>query len=143
MAYKKQKTRAVAKTLLIYGEGKTEQTFCLFLKEILVERNSGVSVTIESGTGGGPKELIKKVKGELERRGFDNCVVMMDTDLPWPDPLPKKTNGTRIHYVGSDPCIEGVFLKLLNDPKYHSSQYSSKKCKSLFHKKYFAMTTEN
>ena len=92
-------------------------------------------VTIDSGNGGGPEQLIKKVKGKLERRGFDNCVVMMDTDLPWPE-LPKKTNGTRIHYVGSDPCIEGVFLKLLNDPNFHSVQHSCQKCKHFFHKKY-------
>lgn len=136
MARRKRNVRSVAKTLLIYGEGKTERAFCLFLKDLLVKRNSGVKMTIGAGNGGGPIELMRKVQGKLERMDFDNCVVLMDTDLPWPKSLPKRVNKTRIHYAGAIPCIEGLFLKLLNDPKYHSVQHSSQKCKRHFHKKY-------
>ncbi len=100
------------------------------------DKYSGVKVTIDAGNGGGPIELMRKVQGKLERMDFDNCVVLMDTDLPWPKSLPKRVNKTRIHYAGAIPCIEGLFLKLLNDPKYHSVQHSSQKCKRRFHKKY-------
>ncbi len=136
MAQRKRNVRAVAKTLLIYGEGKTEKAFCLFLKQLFVKRNSGVRITVDSGNGGGPVELIRKLKGKLERRAFDDCIVMMDTDLPWHDNFPKNINKTHIHYVGAKPCIEGMFLNLLSDSKFHLVRHSSAKCKRLFHKNY-------
>jgi len=136
MARTKHLDRSAAKTLLIFGEGKTERAFTGFLKKVFVERNSGVRITIDYGNGGSPTELLKKVRGKLQRRSFDDCVVMMDTDLPWPASRPPKINKTRIHYVGSKPCIEGTFLKLLNDPNYQGMQGSSAKCKRYFHKNY-------
>jgi len=136
MARRRSNTRVVAKTLLIYVEGKTEKAFCLFLKQLFVQRNSGVRITVNAGNGGGPLELIRKLRGKLERRAFNNCIVLMDTDLPWPDDLPGEINKTSIYYVGSNPCIEGLFLKLLNDREYHKLQYSSGKCKRYFHDNY-------
>ena len=136
MVQSKPKIHSARRTLLIYGEGQTERVFANFLKNVFVKRNSGVRITIDSGNGGGPAELMKKVSGKLKQRSFDDCVVMMDTDLPWPKSLPKRVNKTQIHYAGAIPCIEGLFLKLLNDPKYHSMQHSSQKCKRHFHRKY-------
>jgi len=86
MVHNRRKFLSVARTLLIHGGGKTEKVFANFLKNLFVERNCGVRITIDSRNGGSPAELIKKVSGKLERRSFDDCVVMMDTDLPLPAP---------------------------------------------------------
>lgn len=136
MGGERRKQRKTFKTLLIFGEGKTEGAFTNFIKDLFVGRDCGLRVSVDSGKGGDPASVLKSLCKKLHRITFNDCVVLMDKDRPWPDCPPKKINKTKITYIATLPCIEGLFLRLLNDKKCCPDRRNSRICEKHFHQNY-------
>lgn len=84
---------------------------------------------MSSDSGGGPVNVLREAKRTLNTGSYDRCIILIDTDLPWPDPLTKKLCGVDAIYLGCSPCLEGYLLRLLgkNIPSL------SKDCKQAFY----------
>lgn len=125
--------RYVKVTVFAFGEAETEKAF---LKHIRVSygRNTGISVRVDCGNGGGPEAII-----DLSiRRGnglFDRYFILLDTDIPWSDTAINKAKKGNHELIPATPCIEGFLLSLL-EPKIDLSVLTSTQCKKMFEQKY-------
>src|SRR5262245_39848392 len=73
----KKKRRAASRTLLVFGEGLTEELFLKYLKKIY-SYNTNVAVTVKKGKGGTAVDVVvdsDKIPGDFERK-----VVVLDND---------------------------------------------------------------
>jgi len=69
--------RCIKKTILIYGEGLTESIFLKYLRS-LYSSDSGVSITIRAGRGGGVRSIVIDAAKEFAQ--LDRRVVVVDCD---------------------------------------------------------------
>lgn len=122
---KASKRKIVKKTVIIVGEGLTEKAFLEYLRQFYIKRNSGISVKIQAATGGSPESILKYINGIIEQFDYDSKAILMDTDKEWSLLLRKKAQQKKIKLIGSQPCIEGLILEILE----HNVPYESKSCK--------------
>ncbi len=114
-------------TLLIVGEGATEEAFLKHLRSLYCADRQGPRVTIKNAYGKGPENVLQVAIRELRRAAdYDQVAVLMDTDIPWTAQLHKKAREHDIQLLGCSPCIEGLFLRLL-DKKVPDSSTACKK----------------
>lgn len=71
----------------------------------------------------------------MKQREYDVCVIVMDTDRPWPSSLPKRIGRTRMVYADATPCLEGLLLQIIGHGGY-SMQTSTDSCKRLVYDTY-------
>lgn len=138
---RKKEINCVKTTILIVGEGPTEKAFLQYLKELYISRDAPFSIKIESGCGGSPNSVIQKAIRLRGSRAYDKCFVLVDTDKPLtPDlKLQKRMHQKpRIEILGATPCIEGLFLAILQHPRFSPSKTASDSCKYEFEKNYIA-----
>jgi len=109
-------TRRIRPTLFLIGEGGTEVAFLKYLRSVYCKDNAGVEVTIKNANGKGPTYIINKAVKLTRNIDYDCRVVLLDTDVPWTDKDKKLAKKKEINLVGSSPCIEGLFLLILNKP---------------------------
>ena len=126
--------RKAQKTLLFVGEGPTEKAFLDYLKELYHQRWSGISIKNKSADGGSPDDIIRKAVKWVQFESYDNGCVLLDADIPIPEPSRKKASQKGINLYIPSPCIEGLFLKILGDFSHINPDTQS--CKSEFHRKY-------
>lgn len=124
---KKKIIRKVKKTLLAVGEGVSEKAFLLHLKSIYSTGDPKISVVTAGGKG--PKHVISHALSCLKCDGYDYCIVLLDTDLPWPQKLVRLARSKGIVLVGAVPCLEGTLLDILSMAKAQTNNG----CKSLLH----------
>jgi hypothetical protein len=109
------KTRRVRRTLLVVGEGQTETAFLGFLRSLYCADNDGVGVTIRNAKGRGPSNVIGYAVKIGKRNDFDRCVALLDTDIPWKAEDERMAKRYAIRLIGSNPCVEGLFLSILGE----------------------------
>lgn len=119
---KASKRKRVKKTVIIVGEGPTEKAFLEYLGQFYIKRNSGISVKIQAATGGSPECILSKT---IKLEQYDSKAILMDTDKEWSPSLIKKAQQKKIKLIGSQPCIEGLILEILE----RNVPYESKNCK--------------
>lgn len=124
---KKKSVRKLKKTLLAVGEGSSEKAFLLHLKSIY--STGDPKVTVVTAGGKGPNNVINHAIACMRCDGYDECVVLLDTDIPWPPKLVKQAEAKGIRLVGSDPCLEGFLLDILSRRKSNTNDG----CKELLH----------
>ena len=120
------------------GEGPTEKAFIRYLSNCFLERESGISVKVESAQGGKPEVIIHFTKKKLRQRAYDLCLILMDGDQPWPEKWRERIAGTKMVYAKAEHCIEGVFLQILEPSGICTGGWDSNKFKSYFHSKYLS-----
>lgn len=134
-------TKNTKVTILIVGEGPTEKAFLQYLKELYILRDDNLSVKVESGTGGSPATIVQKAIRLRASRGYDKCYVLMDADVPLEtdfklaDRMKKRP---RIEVLNATPCIEGLFLAILNQSSFSQASATTDYCKREFETKYMA-----
>lgn len=127
--------RHTKKAVLMVGEGPTEKAFLQYLKELYVTRDDDVAVKIECGAGGLPNCVIQKAKRLCGSMAYDECFVLTDADrLQENDCKIKHTK--KIKVLKATPCIEGLFLAILQHPDFSQVSASSDFCKREFERKY-------
>jgi hypothetical protein len=134
-------TKSTKTTILIVGEGPTEKAFLQYLKELYIMRDNDFAVKIECGTGGAPCSVVQKAIRVRGSRAYDRCYVLFDADRPLEtdhklsDRMNKKP---RIEILRANPCIEGLFLAILQHPGFSQASALSDHCKREFHARYLS-----
>lgn len=130
--YKKKK-RTAKNTVLFFVEGFHEQVFFQFLKG-KYGRNTGVRVSIKNAKGGNPDNMAcKAMRIGLD---YDYIYIIIDGDVLLSDKLRKLVKDSKkTTLVENKPCLETMLLNIL-ESNHNFFNYSSKKCKKEFQKKY-------
>ncbi|MBU0649531.1 MAG: RloB domain-containing protein [Candidatus Omnitrophota bacterium] len=140
-AKKIKSTKYTKTTILIVGEGQTEKAFLQYLKELYVTRESDFVIKVECGSGGGPKGVVQKTVRLRSSRAYDRCFVLVDSDRPLEtdskleERMHKKPP---IEILKSTPCIEGLFLAILQHPNFSQKNALSDNCKREFEINYIS-----
>lgn len=103
----------VRKTVLVVGEGDSEEVFLKHLREIYCVRGGGVTVTVRNAHGKGPENVIAYAARQAAMHAYDKCVALLDTDIFWTDKLKMFACKANIEMIGSVPCFEGLLLTIL------------------------------
>lgn len=121
--------RTVRKTLLIVGEGPDEKAFLGQLKSLYSKRfcreisllqseslysTDSPKITLISANEKGPENIIGEAIAHKRNHGYDKTVVLLDTDIEWKEKIIKQARKKEIVLVGSEPCLEGLLLKILD-----------------------------
>ena len=124
--------RKQKRVILVYCEGLHDHLFVQYLEQIF--SNFGKRITLKKGQGGGLSWMIGKTARHSAE--YDEKYVFLDLDTDKNkaecEDIAQKQN---ITLIWSDPCLEGLFLQILNG---HSQMPDSQKCKSEFRNKYNA-----
>ncbi|BEO46573.1 RloB domain-containing protein [Serratia marcescens] len=126
MAPRKQ-VRKTKPTLLLVGEGFCEKAFLAHLKGMYSLGHIRISICTAKGKG--PDHVIKHALSCKQCDGYDRVAVLLDTDLPWPKETVKKATSKGLLLVGSDPCLEGLLLDILQLAK----EATNNGCKNKLH----------
>lgn len=108
-----KKQRHVRSTLLIVGEGDSEEAFLKHLRSLYCSSGEGVVATVRNAHGKGPENVIDFAKRQARIGEYRKLVALLDTDIPWTDALKKEARKARIVMIGSVPCFEGLLLSIL------------------------------
>ncbi len=133
--------RKTKTAILLVGEGPTERAFLRYIQEVYISRDSGVAVKVECGFGGSPKCVIERAMRLRANREYDGCFVVLDEDrLAEVDDKLRKRMKTRppIVILPVQPCIEGLFLAILNHNNFSQTNAKSDFCKREFERFYLS-----
>lgn len=112
-----RKTRKpVLYTVLMVGEGSTEEAFLRHLKSLYIFRGCGIGLTIRNAHGKGPEHVVDFAIRQRNNAAYDRVMALLDTDDPWLDKTIKCARQKKIQLIGSTPCLEGLLLRILNQP---------------------------
>jgi hypothetical protein len=118
-------------TVLIVGEGASDEAFLKHLKSLYISRTSGVRVKIINAQGGSPDNIVAYTARQIQNVSFNRTIVVMDTDVPWEQKTLNKAKRHKIKLIGSKPCIEGLMLEVLGNPVPDSSYDCKQQMQSL------------
>ena len=104
------------RSVLIVGEGLTEEAFLRHLKSLYITRGCGIGLKIRNAHGKGPDHVVGFSIRQRNNAAYDRVIALLDTDDPWPDKVVKRARQKKIELIGSTPCIEGLLLRILNQP---------------------------
>lgn len=125
-------------TLLIVGEGPIDKAFLKHMKR-LYDGRTGQKVTIYSGDGGSPHDLIVNTKRQYQHAAFDRKFILLDEDVTIPEQDRKTARIAGIKLIVSTPvCLEGMLLSILEKKVPNTN----KRCKNILHPKLSGPPTE-
>lgn len=127
----KPKSRHSKRTVLMIGEGDTEVAFLRHLGKLYNERGCGVACNIRCAHGKGPEYILALPERYSRTIQYDHSVVLLDTDLPWPEALVASARSRRVELLPSRPCIEGLLLDVLDIPKPETCRECKRTIKQL------------
>lgn len=117
-------------TVFGFGEGEAEIVFLKHLQAIYAPPRL-ITVRLRPAGGKSPGYILTKairVRGNVT---YDHSFILLDTDIQWTGALKGKARGAGFELIGSAPCIEGLFLSILNPGVNHAGR-SSSACKKEF-----------
>lgn len=123
-------------TVLAIGEGETEKAFLQFLKGLYNKREDGISIKVNYAGGGDPECVIDHAI-KMNPKNYNRAFVLLDKDLPCRQTYLKKARTNKLELIWCVPCIEGLFLKIL-EPAFDASVKTTADCKRLFEGKYLS-----
>jgi len=107
--------RSVSHTVLLVGEGTTEQAFLRYITSLYISRGCGVGVTIRNARGKGPDHVVDYAIRQCRNAAYDRIVVLLDTDLEMSAAVRRRARTKKVQIIGSTPCIEGLLLAILGE----------------------------
>lgn len=133
VAYQRHKKRIIKKTTLFFGEGLLDSLFLKYLKSIYTSEK--INITIRGGRGGDAKKIVKdciKVFGDFNKRA-----VLLDNDKPVKEVLGarKIAEDNNIIVIENTPCLEALFLSILDKDYENKNTKWFKKEFEKYHKK--------
>lgn len=123
-----RKRRTASHTVLLVGEGKTEQAFLQHLKFLYISRGCGVSVTIRNAHGKGPDHVVDYAIRQCHNAEYNRVLALLDTDLQLSSAVRRRAESKKIRIIGSTPCIEGLLLKILGEHVPATSVECKQRC---------------
>lgn len=103
-----------SRTLLLVGEGRTEEAFLNHVKQIYAPRGCGLRVTITNARGKGALHVVEWTVRQRGVAAYDKVAVLLDTDQDWSDVVAKKARQARIQVLKSEPVFEAMMLRLIH-----------------------------
>ena len=101
------------RTLLIVGEGRTEEAFLQHVKDIFAPRGCGLSVKVKNARGKGAKHVVGWTIGQMGIAQYDAVAALLDTDTDWSEAVARRARSARIHVLKSEPLFEAMMLRLV------------------------------
>jgi hypothetical protein len=101
------------RTLLIVGEGHTEEAFLLHVKRLYAPRGCGLGVTIKNARGKSANHVVEWTIRQIANAQYDTVAVMFDTDVGWTPAVAKLAAKKKIVLLKSDSCFEELMLRSL------------------------------
>ena len=101
--------RALRPTALLVGEGYAEEHLLKWIRAVFTAGGQGRRITIKNSHGRGPDAIIRL---GLDRDGFDEVAVLLDTDVSWPPECVAMAKEQGIVLIGCSPCLEAWLLRL-------------------------------
>ena len=129
--------RQIRHTVFIYCEGKTDAEFAQYLKKLYSIRGTK-HIKIKTGRGGDLSTFLSAIRRDAQVRDYDEKYILLDSNGKSPEELKESKQESQKHdtlLIWQRPCLEGVFLRVLN-PKGFIPDKTSKKCKDIFYKDY-------
>ena len=132
----KKKRRAAGKTILVYGEGLSEEVFLKHLRS-LYSFNTNVAVTIRRGKGGTADGLVLHTSRALG--AFSRRCVLLDNDKGKSEMKRARALCVekKMEIFENFPCLEAILLSILSNGASFSSK-SSPWCKKEFESKHIS-----
>ena len=127
------------KSILLFGEGKTDAVFLAHLCHIY--RSPAAFTKVEHGKGGSDQTVVQAAIKIARLADYSGVLVLLDSDRddgPIPADWCKKN---RLLIKRASPCLESLLLEILGDPKLSkltNGARASDRCKAHFHATYLA-----
>ena len=102
------------RTLLLVGEGRTEEAFLQHVKSLYAPRGCGLSVKVKNARGKGAWHVVEWTSRQLAIARYDAVAVLFDTDKDWSESVARRARAARIKVLKSEPYFEAMMLRLLN-----------------------------
>ena len=128
----KQLKPSARHTVLLIGEGKTEQAFFKHLKSLYIFRGCGVAVKIHTAKGKGPEYIVNYAVRRSRRFESERILTLLDTDIAIKDSIRKQADEHNIQLVESEPCFEGLLLAMLGKSVPRTSKQCKQQCGKIF-----------
>ncbi len=112
-----------------------ERAFLRHVVECYIHREGPVAAKVEGAHGGDPQAVIETTTKLLRQRSYGRCLVLMDTDRPWPSPLPARICTVPVTFVKAEPVIEGLLLQILGHAGI-TTRTSVEECKRILYCEY-------
>ncbi|MFM2253188.1 MAG: hypothetical protein RJB68_1525 [Pseudomonadota bacterium] len=104
--------RKVVKTVLIVGEGYSEEYFLKHLVSLYVYRGCGVSVNVKNARGMGAAHVVDETIRQSRNADFDCRAALLDTDVGWNQKTESTARKAHIRIFQSNPCLEALLLQI-------------------------------
>ena len=108
----RRKRRRVARTVLLVGEGDSEEYFLRHLKTLYVQRGCGVVVTIKNARGKGAAHVVDVAIRMSRNADYDIHAALLDTDTDWNEKSQSAARKGKVHVLPSEPCLEALLLAI-------------------------------
>lgn len=130
----KKKRRSAKTTLLVYGEGLSEEMFLKHLRG-LYAYNSNAAITIKKGKGGTADAVV--VDADKTIGAFDRKVVVLDNDKEAAEMEKARQEASErgIELIENSPCLEALLLSILMTSGSPRGKNSAA-CKRMFEENY-------
>lgn len=100
------------RTLLLVGEGETEQAFLQHVKALYAQRGSGLRVTVRCAHGKGAGHVVDyAIRQRIHQ--FGHIAALLDTDAGWTPSVQKRAREKHIQLLKSEPCLEAMLLRAI------------------------------
>jgi hypothetical protein len=99
--------------LLIVGEGRHEEAFLKHVKQLFVQREGDLKVTLKQAGGKGAQHVIDWTVRQTANTSYDQVAALLDTDADWNASVAKKAKQKKITVLTSDTCLEAMLLRIL------------------------------
>jgi len=122
-------TREIRKTVFGFGEGETEN---IFLKHLRSLYSAGKThVTIDHAGGKAVTYILAKANRIRSFNSYNHSFILLDSIPTWPSASLDFARKNNFELIGSEPCIEAIFLKILT-PAIDLNGSNSQACKRRF-----------
>ncbi|MDT7521366.1 hypothetical protein RAE21_02930 [Rhodoferax sp. TBRC 17198] len=112
MSNHKLARRSVVRTILVVGEGYSEEYFLKHLVGLYVQRGCGFRFDVKNARGMGASHVVNVVIRQSRNADFDHRVALLDTDVGWDQRTESIARKERIQVLASTPCLEGLLLQI-------------------------------
>ena len=102
------------RTLLLVGEGRTEEVFLQYIKSLYAPRGCGLSVKVKNARGKGARHVVEWTGRQLAIARYDASAVLIYTDKDWSESVARRAKAARILVLKSEPLFEAMMLRLLD-----------------------------
>lgn len=109
--------RLVRRTVLICGEGKSEEAMFLHLRALYTSgRENPPKITPKKAGGKGSNNVIATLIGQAAWGRYDRLVACLDMDLPPNAEKQREAKRKKVMCIELYPCLEGFLLDILGIP---------------------------